>query len=55
MTGVLYTTSGHDRCFELERMTGGARLEDSWALYLCASPHHPLVCAEGVSGGWVFR
>ena len=31
MTGVLYTTSGHDRCFALARMTGGARLEDSWA------------------------
>ena len=27
MTGVLYTTSGHDRCFALARMTGGAGLE----------------------------
>ena len=37
MTGVLYTTSGHDRCFALARMTGGAGLEASWARRLGAS------------------
>ena len=47
MTGVLYTTSGHDRCFALARMTDGARMEDSWARRLSASP--PVW--EGVSGG----
>jgi hypothetical protein len=51
MTGVLYTTSGHDRCFALARMTVSARLEASWARRLGASP--PVW--EGVSGGRVFR
>ena len=50
MTGVLYTTSGHDRCFALARMTGGAGLEASWARHLGASP----LTWEGVSGGGCF-
>jgi len=51
MTGVLYTTSGHDRCFALARITGGAGLEASWARRLGDSP--PVW--GGTSRGRVFR
>ena len=30
MTGVLYTTSGHDGCFALARMAGGTGLGFAW-------------------------